>query len=510
MPQKNLSYVVPERFLRQIWKHQQFATSHLHTMDGKPVEILSPGTLNTDGGPDFSDARIRIGGVLYTGDVELHQNYEDWTKHSHHVDPKYNKVILHVVFQGSPHQAPPVTQSNRAVPVLILQPYLTSTYHALWEKMILDERSERLAHIKCFSLNESVSASTIRPWLEKLAIQRIELKVRRFEERLQELVDEQRNAVKEPPPRYEEIPFGLNPEDLPPPTQRFSSRDVSKHLLWSQLLYEGIMEGLGYAKNQQPFLKLARNLRLRHLADLIHPSMLEDQLMRIEAMIFGVAGLLPPTRAIVEAASRKRVRELRSLWKDLRKYYRGEMLAPAEWQFFRLRPENFPTVRLAGGSQIIMRLFKKDFFKTIIQTTKNEDLTSKQKLDSLEALLTVSADDFWSTHYRFEEKAQTHLKKLVGKNRADEIILNTFIPICLLYARIFKDKNVRRGVLTMFEESSPQSENAVIRIMKNQLVRGKVQLDSAMLQQGALQLYKFYCVEEQCKECAIGKEVFNP
>jgi hypothetical protein len=509
MTQKNSLSFVPERFLRQLWKHQRFTASALQTTDGKPVEVISPGISNPDGGPDFINARIRIDGILYRGDVELHRDYNDWIKHSHHDDPKYNAVILHVVLHANLPVSFSLTKKKRSIPVLALAPYIQQPIHSVWNSMILDERSERLSTIKCFSKNDTIDSALTRSWLSKLAVERIELKVRRFEERLHELIDENRLSVKEPPSRYDEIPFGINPEDLPPPTQHYSQIDFSRLDLWRQLLYEGIMEALGYSKNQQQFLELARNLRLKLIEELLPNISTDEHFMQLEGLVFGVAGLLPTIKLLKDTTSLKHARQLRRSWRTFKKYFRGEVLYEGKWQFFRLRPENFPTVRLAGAVQLIPVILEKNFFKSIIQLTKRNDLQSKQKHAGLESLFIVPTHEFWSTHYRFGEHAKVLLTKLIGKNRADDIILNAVLPICLLYARVFKDREVRQEILKIFEQCPATSDNSVTRSIDKQLIKEKLKLDSAKLQQGAIQLYKSYCIIEKCGECAVGKIVFK-
>jgi hypothetical protein len=496
---------VPERFLRQLWKAQEFDS--LRTLDGRPIEVVSPGQLNTDGGPDFSGARIRIGGVLYAGAVELHQSVGDWCDHQHDRDPKYNGVILHIVLHRGGSDAPPsLTESNRSVPVLVLQEHLRSGEHATWQSMILDERAERLSAIPCYPANERVDASVIRSWITKLATERMELKVRRFEERLRELVDHERPSIREPQSRYDDdVPFGINPEDLPSPIRQYSAKDFSMHGLWNQILYEGMMEALGYAKNQAPFLKLARTLDLETIAHLLAVQPKKHHSAFIEAGLFGVAGLLP-TRKLPDDY----VATLQTDWGKLRTYYHGESLNESEWQFFRLRPENFPTVRIAGAAQIIPKLLSKNFFRTIVQSVKDVGRKRQEVYRSLVAAFTVrEVAGFWSTHYTIDEESPARVSTLIGKNRATEIVLNVVIPICLLYARIFKDKEVRRGTLKVFSECPAASDNAITRRIDDQLLRGRLKLDSAMLQQGALQLYKRYCTEKRCGECAVGREVFG-
>jgi len=506
MARRISSSEIPERFLQQIWKHQNFATDLVRTTDNRQIEILRPGTINKDTGPDFIDAKIRIGDIVYRGDVELHQNLSEWTNHSHHKDPNYNSVILHVVFRGEPSDELPRTASNREVPTLILEHYLTSSFRDLWEKMILDERSERLATIKCFERSMGVDTSLLERWLNKLAVERIELKMRRYEERLKELISEQTLVLNEPP-RYGEIPFGINPEDLPPPVQTYTTRDFGNSRLWEQLLYEGFMEALGYSKNQVPFLKLARNICLQWIADTVSSRPSGNAKIHIEAILFGAAGLLSTPKRIDDAETKEYVSQLQSVWKPLKKVYHFEYCDEHEWQFFRLRPDNFPTIRLAGAANLIAAMAEKRLLQSLIRIIKNGELTTKEKYRQIIELFTVGADGFWERHYRFGEQASTTLKKLIGGSRADEIVQNVVVPVCFLYARIFKDKEVRRATLEIFEQCLPVNENSILRTIGEQLIREKFKLNNAKLQQGALQLYKFYCVEERCGECAVGKAV---
>ncbi len=499
---------VPERFLRHIWQHQYFSSANLQTVEGKMVEILFPGNTNTDGGPDFVDAQIRIGGVLYRGDVELHQSDDHWNDHAHHLDPKYNSVILHVVFKMMRSASSPVTKSKRTVPMLVLDRYIIPPDYPTRDKIIYEERAERLSGLPCSAVNEPVDGVLIRTWIGKLAVERIELKVRRFEERLRELVDRQRLSIKEPVRRYGEIPFGINLDDLPSPVSEYSKRELANVQPWNELLYEGIMEALGYSKNQAAFQKLAYALPLQFFCNITKPSPGESPFLSFEAILFGVSGLLMPYGKKRDTASMKHLRTLKRMWKIYRKQYRGEMLNEAEWQFFRLRPENFPTVRLAGVARLIPHLIECELFKSVIHLVKQCD-DDRKSLKKLITLFVVSSDEFWSTHYLFGEEARTPIKKLIGERRALDIILNIIIPVCLLYARIFKEKDVRHGTLKIFELCSSVSDNVFTRLIDQELIRKKFRLDSAMLQQGALQLYKNYCMEKRCAECAVGNVVFK-
>jgi hypothetical protein len=500
---------IPERFLRQIWNHGLFTTENLYTTDGEPLEILSRGRLNRDSGPDFLDARIRIGGLVFCGNVELHKRFSGWNDHGHHLDPKYNAVILHVVFTGGPEGPHPYTKSKRRIPVLVLGAYLTSSYHDLWKTMIAEERSERLMHIACYNKTGNIDGVVMHQWLRKLAAERMELKVRRYEDRLKELIAERRLRIAERLSRYDEPPFGLNPEELPTPEPIFTQTDFTQLPLWEQILFESIMEALGYTKNQQPMIRLARAMHIMDITSTVKNSSGQETVTMLEALLFNKGGLLSIPRSSFDKESREYVNHLRRIAASFPPPYRGEVMHFTEWKFFRLRPENFPTLRIAGAARLIARFDDKEMLKTIIQLMKDDSNSSRTKYKFLQELLVIPADGFWQTHFRFGERATAPIRRLIGTSRADDIILNAVIPISLLYARIFKEPPLRLRVLKLFEECPPLSSNTVLTLLEHQLLQGKLKLDSAQLQQGALQLYKIYCMKERCIECPVGKTAFQ-
>jgi len=497
---------IPERFLRQLWKHQLFQSAKLQTTDGKPLEVISPGSMNRDGGPDFLGARIRIGGTLYQGDIEIHRTAREWAGHLHDKDPKYNAVILHVVLSCDASSPVPHVEEGRTVPVLALLPFLSSSQLPS-NDLILAEPNEGVQSIRCSGVNHAVEGETIRQWIEKLSTERIELKIRRFEDRLRELVEEQRMAVREHVVRYERIRFGLNPEELPSPFSPLARRDFSEKEPWAQLFYEGLMEALGYTKNAGPFVRLARNLTLAQFRRLLGEQQTDE--FACEALLFGAAGLIPKIGEMKDKAGRYYVRKLRSRWKTYRMKYHHETLHTAEWQFFRLRPENFPTIRLAGAAELIPRLLRKDFFSSLIGVVKEEGTGARQRYAKLEEMLMVRTAEFWANHYTFEEEAGAKFRALIGKQRADDMVVNVIIPIFLLYARIFKDKAVREETLSLLAASPPAGENSIVRQFEAELIRNKFPVNSAHIQQGLLRLHKGYCTKGRCRECAVGKIVFG-
>ncbi len=483
---------IPERLLRQIWREQCFSNSALCTADGKAIEILSPGSPNSDGGPDFLNARIRIDETIYCGDVELHKEVGEWLDHRHEMDPHYNRIILHVVLTAEKNTAAVRTESGRHIPLLILHPLLDDTLFESLSRSMLTEGESSARPIRCTGLNDVVPAGTILNWIEKLGWERMELKVRRCEERLKQLIDEEKQAVREPYPKYHE-----NPDEIPAPKQDYSRKDFASRKPWERLLYEGIMEALGFAKNRSPFLALARSVRL----DLLRRHGLTDT-QAMMALLFGVAGLLPSTRTLANPECRSYVRALRKRWKELRPSFTGALLNTGDWLFFRLRPSNFPTARLAALCFSLPTLFGDESFRMLIASFKEQDARKR-----LHSLFAFEPDEFWKHHYRFEgstARSRIHL----GQSRLNDIIVNVFIPVVILYARVFGDHDLSLKARRLPGVLPPLQQNGITRKIARELVKGKAKANSALLQQGAIQLYRFYCTAGRCTECEVGKMVF--
>jgi hypothetical protein len=488
---------IHERFLRHIWS-KQYLTTALQTSEGKTIKVFDVGQLNTGGGPDFLQAKIQIDGVVYVGDVEIHRTSFDWLQHQHQADPRYNKVILHVVLEASSAHPPTIVCSGRIIPVLVLGRFLSDTIQTIWQKAILDERSKKFHTIPCFDKNTILTPDALEHWLVKLALERLELKLRRFDERLKQLAHERRMTLREWQRPYGALPLEGEHNEIPMPFKELTQKDFSTKDLWEQLLYEGVMEGLGYSKNREPFLRLAENMTLHILSGLIAPH--SDDM--IESLMFGAANLLPKSETIQEKESRRYVYRLRKSWKSLRPQYHGEILHPADWQFFPTRPSNFPTIRLAAASVLVKKFMSEDIFRRTIQTLKSSaSASAKEKL--LIELFHIETNGFWQHHFNFQNTAPVPVTAL-GISRIRDITMNAVLPIALLYARIFKDKDVREGVLDVYQSIPSYENNSITRLMEKQLLKKRAAVKNVIRQQGVIQLYKYYCSEERCSECELG------
>jgi hypothetical protein len=491
------SHNIHERFLRHIWS-KQYLTVPLQTADGKTLKVFDVGQLNTGSGPDFCNAKIKIDGVTYLGDVEIHRTVFEWLQHQHQEDPRYNKVILHVVLEKAIDPPSTNVYSGRHIPVLVLGQFLSDSIQTIWQKAILDERAKKSETIQCFSKNGILTPEEIEHWLAKLAIERLELKLRQFDERLKQLAHERRMTLRERQRPYGELPLEGEYNEIPPLFAELTQKDLSHKDLWEQVLYEGTMEGLGYSKNREPFLRLAENMTLKIITNFGMP--ISDSM--IESVMFGVANLLPKNRSIKQKEAQRYVHELRKKWKELRPQYHGEILHAADWQFFPTRPSNFPTIRLAAASLLINDLLVNDFFRRIIQTLKANS-SAAEKDHKLVQLFHIETNNFWKHHYNFDKAASNRVTAL-GESRIREIVINAVLPIALLYARIFKDKAVREGALDVYQSLPASENNSITRLMEKQLLKGKLSLKNVSHQQAVIQLYKFYCTEGRCSDCEIN------
>ncbi len=489
---------VPEEWLRHVWQHQLFDTSHLQTRDGKPVRIIFPGTPNSDGGPDFTAAKICVGQTTYHGDVELHIDDAEWQAHRHHLDPHYNAVILHVVLTAGDDIQPAITSNRRAIPLLVLHPFRDNRLHGAREDAFLGtDRCEKSPKISCRALHEALPDGAMMVLLRRMAAERFETRVHMLGERLRQLIDERQRTLCEPYPRYHG-----NPDDIPPPQYDYTRKDYASRALWDQLLYEGIVEGLGYSKNRVPFRALSRNLKLEVLR---HFTITDSQTMM--ALLFGAAGLLPPARSVHNRESRSYLRRLRRRWRELRPLLRIPLLHEADWLFFRLRPGNFPTARLATLCFLLPSLFDSDGLRRLIGIFSTEEWAVNKRVAALMRLFDCVPDGFWKNHLSFSDEAGRRGARL-GRDRIIELLINTVVPVVHLYGRLFGNRPLQTHTQNVYCALPASRENTVTRTIREQVLRSGILSSSAWMQQGMIQLYGFYCTQNRCRQCDIGATRF--
>ncbi len=477
-----------EQSLRYLWIHQLFLTTCFHTEDGRPVNVEFPGTPNFDGGPDFTDARIRIGGVLWCGDVELHTTDSDWHAHRHALDPHYNRVILHVVLRKGKSSARTITASRREIPALVLEPYIPTAVPTLTPC-----RARPVPSLLCRHQNGTLRPEDLERWLNLLAGDRLRRKISGIDRRLHELIDESRGTLHETAGRYHG-----SPHDLPVPVQEYTTRDYAEKRLWEQVLYEGIMEGMGYARNRTSFRRLAQTVRLNAIHQL--PA---DDPYSVMALLFGAAGLLPPTRSIADGECRSYVRLLRQRWRSLPSSARSTTMCTGDWLFFRLRPVNFPTARLAAACYLLPTFFGSNGLRRVLTLVARPEAPPLAVANTLLSLFRIAPDNFWRAHVGFRGTPRAPGIR-IGQSRTVEIIVNCVLPLVLLYAERFNRPAIAATASAVLRSLPPGQDNMITRQVREQLLRGRVRIRTAFLQQGVLHLFREYCSRSRCSRCAMG------
>jgi hypothetical protein len=415
---QNLS--MTERLLQFIWQFQYFNKNELSTVAGEGLEIISSGQYNTNQGPDFSNARIRIGNTVWCGTVELHIHTSDWKKHRHQSDHNYKNVVLHVVWEddGDVNDIPILELKSRVAKVLLKR---------------YTELMESSSFIACERSIHTVPELNWKSWKERLLAERLLRKAGMVEEYL---------------------------------------KQNSYH--WEETCWWLLARNFGTTVNADAFEAIARSIPVSVLAKQ------KFQLHRLEALLLGQGGLL--NREFEEDYPRL-------LRKEYHFQQRKHQLKPTELplHFLRMRPGNFPTVRLAQLAMLVHT--SSHLFAKIKETISVKDV---------KAWFDVTANDYWHYHYRLDEPSVFRKKKL-GSAMIDNIIINTLAPILFAFGNYQHEPRYMNRALQWLEETTGE-KNAVIEGFIKLGIENKSGYDS----QGLLELKTQYCDKKRCLDCGVG------
>ncbi len=420
-----------EQFLHYVWKYKLFNTGDLITTDGESVEVVKTGVHNHDAGPDFFNAHVRIANTLWVGNVEIHKQSADWHRHKHHDDKAYDNIVLHVVYEDN---AIVQRGSGEVIPTIELKGKIA--------KSVLDKYESFGSNNNWIPCEKSISdASTISitTTIDRMLLERLERKSLAIEDQL-----------------------------------------ASNKNNWEETFYQQLANKFGFKKNAAPFELLAKSLPMSILAK--H----KNSLMQIEALLFGQSGLLNTH------LSDKYLIGLQNEYEFLRRKYKLQPLESHLWKFLRLRPMNFPTLRIAQFSQLIYS--SSHLFSKLLET---ESLVDVQKL------FKVSTSEYWKTHYTLDKKSKESSKSL-GINATNTLIINTVIPFLFVYGkRMGQEKLVDRAM--NFLEDLPPETNSIIKQWKAL----ELPVKSAYDTQALLQLKNEYCNYKKCLNCSIGNDLIK-
>ncbi|MBA4406434.1 hypothetical protein C0389_04085 [bacterium] len=487
---------IHESTLYEIWKRQSYKNP-LKTSSGEDITILDVGVHNEEtGGPDFKNARIRIGNLTYVGDIEIDNDYTDWKTHGHNIDNKYNKVVLHASLVNRNNYGYVYTRDGRKVPSICFSEFIDVSNLENIKRETDEQKTESISNIKCSTGIKRVPDDFKKKFLQQLGIARFEKKCKKIYDRLKELQFIKEMNIKEPVLGYD-LTTSLQ-------ERKFKHSDFGSKIVWQQLLYELVFEALGYSKNKSQMMNLAQSVNVDFLGKIESDGVLVE---KYESALFFVSGLIREPSAAADIATKTYVEKISLHWNSINSLYDGKYFEEAYWHFFRLRPQNFPTVRLAGGARILKELLHNNLIPLLAKKiTEIHNLTVL--INSLRSVFVIRSDGFWKNHYIFDQTANTEIKYFVGAGRADEIVVNVVFPFFSVYFDIFGKHELSKKIVKLYSMYQQHSENQIINEVA-QALDVSDQANTTVLAQGMIELFRNYCSRNKCLECEIGKVVFD-
>lgn len=423
-----------EEFLHYLWKYNLYNADNLFDSDGNLIRVIHPGDYNRDSGPDFFNARISIADTEWAGNVEIHTRASHFDAHGHNVDHAFDNVILHVVAENDRR-----IFNSKGAELLTVELEYDPVYFEKYLELVNDP-----AVIACQNDIRKLDGFYIRHWLHSLLVERL---IKKGETILKIFSD--------------------------------TGND------WEETFYRVLTRYFGFRVNTQPFEMLASALPFRIIRK--HA----DNRFQIEALLFGTAGMLDEG-LFKEAVSDSYYRDLIKEYKILSAKYSLKPIHGWLWKFNRLRPVNFPTLRISQLSALFSA--SDGLFSRILDASCPAEL---------KALFEVSASSYWDDHYIFGKKSLFIIKK-TGMQATDIFLINAVIPVIFVYGRYKNSHAVCEKALTFLEVINPET-NSLIQDWK----LSGVEAESAFYTQALIQLTNEYCRKRKCLECRIGCKLIS-
>lgn len=420
-----------ENFLHHVWNYKKFDVRYLKTTLHEPISLVSVGTHNHNSGPDFFNAKLKIAEQLWAGNVEIHMKSSDWFIHNHEQDSAYDNVILHVVYE---HDTDVFRKDNSVIPTLELKHYIDNKLLHKYQNLF----AKSSKWINCEHDFANTDDFILSHWLERLYVERLERKSKEIEDML-----------------------------------------VASKNNWEAVLFTMLTKNFGLKVNADAFFSLANSIEFSII------QKLQSNILSLEALLFGQARLL--NRDIEDTF----YLSLKNEYKFLKQKFQLCNDYVLSFQFFRLRPPNFPTIRLSQLANLYHD--QHNLFSKVLNCKTLEDMYS---------LFNVTTSPYWETHYTFQKTSKTS-KKTISKSFVDLLIINTIIPIKFSHAK----QNGERIIHELLDVlSAIKPENNTIVNAFNTL---KKVSKSALESQALVQLKTQYCNKHQCLKCAIGNSLLN-
>lgn len=425
-----------ERLLHYTWQHRLYPYGSLRTEDGRSVEVITPGLPNSNAGPDFLDAKIRIGKELWVGNVEIHTVSSDWFRHGHEQDAAYDNVILHVVerIDGEVH-----TSSGRSIPQVVVHvpDYVEEHYAELLREDTFPP---------CYRNVADLSPQLVRQWLDCLAAERLESKTEHINHLAKELGGD-----------------------------------------WEYVQFIILARSFGFGINGDAFEEWARHIPLMSIGK--H----RDDLFQIEAFFLGQAGLLKDD--LLQASHRDAALKdgyFQKLQREYRFLAHKFTLVPMNgyrWKFLRLRPQNFPHIRLVQ----LARLYYS-------QQVSVSSVMNTSDLDGVRKLFKTEVTSYWQNHYSFGAESRSSTKTLRDAS-VDSLIINMVVPMLYAYGRHRLKQDYCERALSFLNQMKME-RNHITKVW----IDTGLPVNTAVDSQALIQLRQHYCDRKDCLRCRFGME----
>lgn len=423
-----------ESFLHFVWQFQYFTQQNLCTQEGEVLSIFNVGFLNSNAGPDFSQAKIQIGKIEWVGNVEIHMKSSDWLLHRHDQDKSYDNVILHVVWQDDKKIK---RTDGTFIPTLELKNRVSKDILKKYAQLVNSSNS-----IPCGKVFDKVDSILKTSMLDKAILQRLESK----SDEILKMVD-------------------------------FNKGD------WEETTYQWLAKSFGFKINSEPFLQLAKSLPYKIIQK--HSS----SLLQIEALLFGQA------RMLQTKTKDEYVTTLFNEYEFLSKKYllRETALHFSQWKFLRLRPANFPTLRIAQFARLMFT--NSNLFSKIKESKSTIELVQ---------LIDATPSEYWQTHYHFAKKSKSKIASL-GKSSKENLLINSMVPLLAAYGK-YSDDYTYIDKATEILQCLPAEKNKITRCWEELGLTVKSSFDS----QALIEQYNNMCQKRFCLNCVVGTSILKP
>lgn len=422
-----------EDLLHFIWKYNKLQLNDMVDTDNEPIVIVDTGTHNHLAGPDFFNAQINIGGQLWAGNVEIHVKSSDWYAHHHEKDADYNNVILHVVWEDD---AAVFRSDNSEITTLELRNYmpkgLLEAYQNLFDK-------SDVRFINCEKDIAQVDAFLFENWLERLYFERLERK----SNEILELLKDSKND-------------------------------------WEQVLFAVLLKTFGLKINGASFLSLARALNFSTVRKL------QSHTLALESVFYGMTHILDSEEILDDYYI-----QLKKEYAHLKNKFGLEEESVQKPEFFKLRPSNFPTIRLSQLANLYAE--RPNLFSKVIHAAE---------LKELYAIFDATASAYWNDHFTFGKTSKKSTKRLT-KTFIDLLIINSLLPLKFCFAR-HQGKDANEEIIRIISQIKKEQNSIIANFEKC-----GVSLKNAKESQAILQLYNEYCTQNKCLQCAVGNTLLQ-